>query len=169
MKEKIIIEKASKANNYKCDMAKPYQFADIISLLSYVGSLGMISLLLGGLMILFLTAEQPNWILSAMCALVLLILISASLFSCRKEPRRKKEFSKLLNSSTISTGTMQTIKHEKQGKKSLYRMTVKLDNDKGIVEVLTEKRYWKPNSRITVAKSGDKEFLLTKCTLIAIE
>jgi hypothetical protein len=169
MKKKIIVEKRNKENNgYKCDMNKPYSFADD-QVVGLIFAISVITFMVVGIILLVTctpppVSEDPTKIFPLIVFFLIgLLEIPMFTYYCAKAIREKKHLTRMLKEAIVFTGTMTFIQKEKQG---AYRVTVKLDNSNEMVDLITKSRYFILNKKIAIAKNRDKNFILTKCTLI---
>jgi len=179
MKEKIVIIGSGTHNAYKCDTSKPYAFVDDnVSFIQGIVLTGLSTFLLGIFVVIFLYAfrmpAQAN--LEALKIFILVMVVIIGLFPITmttlvwvESVCYQKKLKKLLPDSVIQLGTAIAFvnKRRRVGRKN--RLMVKIDGSEEPKAIITQ--FWRIpyNQKIAIARNGDKEFLLTECTLVEIE
>lgn len=168
MKDKIIVNRKNETNNgYKCDIDKPFRFAED-QVVGVIFSLTLMSTLITGMILLLIctpppiTEETEKIAPLIVFSIIGLLAIPMFTYYSVQAVREKNSLKQMLPNALVLVGTMLFIQREKKG---MYRLKVKFE-DGNTLDIITKSRFFILNRKIAVARNGNKQFILTKCTLI---
>ena len=169
MKNKIIIERKDETNKgYKCDMSKQYSFAEDQVAGVIFGLVFMSILVIGIIFLLSFTPPSVSEDSTKLWPIIIfsiigLLMIPILTYYCVKAVREKKCLIKMTQSAIVLVGKITFIQRLKMG---TCQITVKFDNSNETIRIISKSRSIRVNQEVAVARHGDKQFVLTKCTLI---
>jgi len=169
----IIINQKSENNTYKCDVSKPFVifkdttiraalsefYLDLLSAISGVfGIVGIIALIWSAII-----NDVTRIIISAIFLLVFVVVGLLFILLARRKRKKYRRVFAGVEFRVFTTISQRIVKEEKYK----HYWTVSSEGSDEIIEIWINNYNIEPNQKIAIATIGDKEFILTRCTLIA--
>jgi len=171
----ITINEKSERNSYKCDISKPFVVIKDTTMRVFLSEFffdmfgGIFcALSLGAIIYFFITLIRMDIFSMIIWAIVAFVFAVVCVPFFYAGVRKRKKFKNLFSEVKLLVCTTLSLRIEKEEKKYKHYWTVCLEGSNETMEIWINNYDIEPNQKIAIATIGDKEFILTKCALIAI-